>query len=339
MAEQPLFNNVRVHPGLTGFLMALNEALAADAQRGLSATTRQLRKALSSMTAKFGPSSEELARVEDADFPVPHRMVPVRCYSAAPDRAAPVCVYLHGGGHLAGSVDVYDNICRQLARVSGALVVSVEYRLAPEAPYSAGLEDARAVLAGVLPWLRDEGWLVNGKLFLAGDSAGGALSATLACETSLDDSLPRLDGVLLIYPSLDYTLSQPSVERNGRGYLLERGRIEWYFDRYLPEGEDRRAASPLFMPFEAARFPPVWMVTAGLCPLVDEAKLWHTRLRMAGVTVEELHFPNQIHAYLNLHKLVPEACEKTYASMADFIRRYGAGEETACCLKEPCHHD
>ena len=339
MAEQPLFNNVRVHPGLTGFLTALNEVLAADAQRGLGSTTKQLRHALSSMTKKFGPPAVELARVRDAHFPASRREVPVRCYSAAPQQAAPVCVYLHGGGHLAGSVAVYDHICRQLAKISGALVVSVEYRLAPEAPYPAGLKDARAVLAGVLPWLRAEGWNVNGKLLLAGDSAGGALSATLACETSLDDSLPRLDGVLLIYPSLDYTLSQPSIERNGHGYLLERGRIEWYFDRYLPEGKDRRAASPLFMPFEAARFPPVWMVTAGLCPLVDEAKLWHTRLRMAGVTVEELHFPNQIHAYLNLHKLVPEACEKTYASMADFIRRYGADEEASCCLKEPCHHD
>ena len=323
MAEQPLFN-ARVHPGLKGFLRALNEALAADAHRGLDSTTRQLRKALSTMTAKFGPEPVELARVHDAQFPAPRRMVPVRCYSAAPDRAAPVCVYLHGGGHLAGSVAVYDNICRHLAHASGALVVSVEYRLAPEAPYPAGLKDARSVLAGVLPWLRAEGWNINGKLFVAGDSAGGALSATLACEVSRDEKLPALDGVLLIYPSLDYTLSQPSVDRNGHGLLLERGRIEWYFNRYLPAGKDRRAASPLFMDFEAARFPPVWMVTAGLCPLVDEAKLWHTRLRMAGVAVEELHFPSQIHAYLNLHKLVPEACEKTYAAMADFIARHGA---------------
>lgn len=327
MAEQPLVCiQANPDPGLVRFLAALNEALAADAQRGLESTTRQIRKAFSSMTAKFGPPLVELARVEDAHFPAPRRMVPVRCYSAAPERAAPVCVYLHGGGHLAGSVEVYDNICRKLALASGALVVSVEYRLAPEAPYPAGLKDARAVLAGVLPWLRAQGWAVNGKLFLAGDSAGGALSATLACEVSRDEALPRPDGVLLVYPSLDYTLSQPSVERNGHGLLLERGRIAWYFDRYLPEGKDRRAASPLFMPFEAARFPPVWMVTAGLCPLVDEAKLWHTRLRMAGVAVEELHFPGQIHAYLNLHKLVPDACEKTYASMADFIRRHGADD-------------
>lgn len=323
MADSAVLPRAEPHPGLVKFLESANLVLEADPLRGMGATPGQVRRAMAGMTAKFGPTPVPVARAEDALFAAPQGDIPVRCYlPTGAEAAPPVCVYLHGGGHLAGSVEVYDAICRHVAQASGALVVSVDYRLAPEAPYPAGLDDARAVVAGVVPWLRARGWQTNGRLFVAGDSAGGALTATLACETSRDAALPKLDAVALIYPSLDYTLSQPSLESNGQGFLLERARIQWYFNQYFAHGGDPRAASPLFMPFVASRFPPALVLTAGLCPLRDEAAVWMAKLRAAGVAVDNLHFADQIHAYLNLNVLVPEACEQSYAAIGDFFRRY-----------------
>jgi acetyl esterase/lipase len=245
------------------------------------------------------------------------RMVPVRVFHPEPDSALPVLIYLHGGGHMAGSVAVYDPICRKIALVTRRIVVAVDYRLAPEHPYPAGIDDARTVVAGYGGLLRRMGISHGAGLALAGDSAGGAMSATLAHGLQ-DRDTPAIDVLILIYPGLDYTLSQASVDELATGYLLEKEKISWYFDHYFGRGDDRKAASPLFMPVRPG-FPRTLIVTAGFCPLCDEGFQYAAKLRRNGVAVEHLHLDDMIHAFLNLESLVPESCRRVYAAMAQFL--------------------
>jgi len=303
-------------PGLRAWLDRVNQAQSEGRRRGVPDTPESARMGLATLTRTQGGHGPKLAHVQD--ILVGPTGVPVRLYDPQPGVAKGVCVFLHGGGHMAGSVDVYDPICRRLAAATERLVASVDYRLAPEHPYPAGLADALAVLNHLPQALALEGHEVTGQMALAGDSGGGALAATLASITRRHPDIV-LDRLVLIYPSLDYTLEQPSLDENGRGYLLETEKIRWYFDHYFQHNEDRQQASPLYLPMDG--LPPTLVVTAGLCPLRDEGFAYVHRLADAGVPHEQLHMPGLIHAYLNLHELVPDACTRTYAAIGGFLRR------------------
>jgi len=226
-------------------------------------------------------------------------------------------VYYHGGGHMAGSVDVYDPICRKIALATHHIVVSVDYRLAPEHPFPAGVEDACAVVQHVWAVLDRNALKYHSRLSIAGDSGGGALCATVAHRMQRRPEI-EIRYQVLIYPSLDYTLSYPSVEINGTGYLLEREKIEWYFNHYFQNDEDRYQASPLFMEV-GQRMPSTLVVTAEYCPLRDEGAAYVRRLQKKDVNAECLHFDTMIHAFINMERVVPEACVATYAAMSRFL--------------------
>ena len=302
-----------LNPQLQSWLTQINRLIADQQAGGVQATPTAVREGLATMTAALTTPSPELPWVADSEVGA----VPVRLYDPAPQREKTVCLFFHGGGHMAGSIEVYDPICRKLAAASGQLVVSVEYRLAPEHPYPQGLTDCLEVTRHIWPALERQQRRVRRRLFLVGDSGGGACVASISAQAQQDPQL-NIDGQVLIYPSLDYTLNQPSVTENGRGYLLERSRIEWYFDHYFQQGEDRRAASPLYMPVTSG-LPPTLMITAGFCPLRDEGIAYLEKLRAAGVPCEHQHFPGMIHAYLNLENLVPDACADTYRAIAEFM--------------------
>lgn len=303
-----------LNPQLESWLTQLNTLVADQQARGVQATPATVREGLATMTATLVSQSPTLPWVADTEVGA----VPVRLYDPAPQQEKNLCLFFHGGGHLAGSVEVYDPICRKLAAASGQLVVSVEYRLSPEHPWPQGLNDCLEVTRHIWPVLERQQRRVRRRLFLAGDSGGGAYAASISAQAQQDPQL-NIDGQILIYPSLDYTLSQPSVTENGRGYLLERPRIEWYFDHYFQHGEDRRAASPLYLPITAG-LPPTLMITAGFCPLRDEGLAYLEKLRAAGVPCQHRHYPDMIHAYLNLEDLVPEACADTYQTIARFMQ-------------------
>ncbi len=303
-----------LNPQLQSWLTQLNTLIAGQQACGVQATPAAVREGLATMTATLVTPPPELPWAVDTEIGA----VPVRLYDPAPQREKAVCLFFHGGGHMAGSVEVYDPICRKLAAVSGQLVVSVEYRLAPEHPYPQGLTDCLAVTRHIWPALERQQRRVRRRLFLVGDSGGGAYVASISAQVQQEPRL-NIDGQVLIYPSLDYTLKQPSVMENGRGYLLERSRIEWYFDHYFQQGEDRRAASPLYMPATSG-LPPTLMITAGFCPLRDEGIAYLEKLRAAGVPCQHRHFPDMIHAYLNLEDLVPKACADTYQTIARFMQ-------------------
>lgn len=302
---------------LADWLEKLNRLTAQQRAMGSSPTPIGAREGLASMTATLVTERPWVPRVLDALVPSDEYDVPVRIYDPSPEVSKPVCVYIHGGGHAAGSVTVYDAICRKLAVASGHLVVSVEYRLAPECPYPNGLDDCMNVVRNIWSTLEDKACRVQRRLAVAGDSGGGALTATLSALLQHEAHNP-IERQILIYPNLDYTLSQPSIERLAEGYLLEKSRIHWYYDQYFQRDEDRAAASPMFMPI-TANLPRTMIVTAGFCPLQDEAVAYLNKLDQADVPHAHLHFPDMLHAFLNMEDLAPDACEQVYQSIAEFL--------------------
>ncbi|WP_246211236.1 alpha/beta hydrolase [Vogesella oryzae] len=306
-------------PAVAAWLQKVNAAQAERLAAGWVATPIGVREALAGLIAAMLPAGPALPWVNEALVEGGDSPVPLRIYHPAPDEARPVIVFCHGGGHMAGSVSSYDPLCRRLAASSGHIVVAVEYRLAPENPYPAALEDVAQVLRQLWQTLDGAAVRYRRERTLAGDSGGAALAATLAQRGQHDPAL-ACERLVLIYPSVDYTLAQPSLQRNGKGYLLERERIGWYFAHYFRRGGDRVAASPLLGEV-AANHPPTLLITAGFDPLLDEGAAYAQKLAAAGVAVEYHCEPAQIHAFLLLEALVPEVCAASYRRIAAFVGR------------------
>lgn len=282
-------------------------------ERGWQPTPENAREGLASLTSMLVEPAPELPLVQDTN--IDH--ISLRIFHPNPNVELPVMVFLHGGGHMAGSIEVYDPICRKLAYAANCIVVAVDYRLAPEHPYPAGLDDAKQVIESL--WLILDQAQVNYKqrLLLVGDSAGGMMIATLAHDYQAS-SVVKIDAQILIYPSLDHTSSLPSIQENASGYLLHEDRIAWYFDHYLPNHIDRKAVSPLFMPI-SGYIPRTLVITTEFDPLRDEGFVYTERLKQQNVSVDHVHFDDMIHAFLNMEKLAPKVCEQTYQAIAEFV--------------------
>lgn len=317
----------RLDAKLAEWLEGLNVQVAQLKAQGFEPTPITARESLANLTRGFVEPGPEMrvceTLVHGGDY-----SVPVRIYQPQDGEPGPVIIYSHGGGHMAGSVSVYDPICRRVAAACGRTLVSVDYRLAPENPYPAGLNDLLAVVRGLGAALDRKGVAHNNRWILMGDSGGGALTAA-ACRLLQHERhylTARAEGSIaaqvLIYPSLDYTMQLPSVDENGQGYLLEKGKISWYFDNYFRGAESRLQASPLHGEFTRA-LPPTLVTTAEFCPLRDEGFAYAQNLRDAEVPVEILHFEDMVHAFLNLESLVPEACEKFYRHVGEFVAGIG----------------
>jgi acetyl esterase/lipase len=315
--ENRMTTQRQLAPGLQPWLENFNRQMAALRAEGFKTTPTNAREGLANLTRALVTDIPDIAWCQD-DVVTAHPFnVPVRIYHPEPDTALPVLVYLHGGGHMAGSVTVYDPICRKLARAARHIVVAADYRLAPECPYPDGLTDACNVVKHLWPALKARGLNFSQQLSLAGDSGGGALCASVAHRVQFDAGI-AIQRQALIYPSLDYTLQWPSIEQNATGYLLERDRIAWYFDHYFPAGVNRRQASPLYMD-SGARLPATLVITAEFCPLRDEGRAYVEKLRQAGIAAEHWHLDDMIHAFLNLEDLAKETCEAVYARMGRFL--------------------
>lgn len=246
--------------------------------------------------------------------------IPLRIYTPHTDGSArPVIVYFHGGGYALCSLEIADKPCRELANLTGCVVVNVEYRLAPEHPAPAAVDDCYAATC----WAAREAGRYGGdgrRLAVAGDSAGGALAAGVALRAR-DEQGPEIGLQLLLYPITDVEASDfPSRTENGEGYLLTQRSMEHFAQLYLPEGHD--PADPYVFPHRApdlADLPPAVLVTAGFDPLRDEGISYGTRLQAAGVRVTHLHNPSMIHGFLWMGGVVPH--QKTVvAQLADAVK-------------------
>jgi acetyl esterase len=245
---------------------------------------------------------EPVAGIRDLSIPGPGGDIPIRLYLPAGDGPPPVVVLFHGGGWTIGSIDGHDNVSRALANRSGCAVASVEYRLAPEHPFPAGVEDAIAATRWTAEHAGELG--VDGsRLVVAGDSAGGNLAAVVALHAR-DAGGPAIAHQVLVYPATDLRSDWPSYHENGEGYFLTVKDMQWFEGHYLPSialRQDWRVS-----PAAAADhrgLPPALIITAEYDPLRDQGEAYGEILRVAGVPVRVVRYPGMIHAFWSLDVL------------------------------------
>lgn len=301
---------------LNTWLTQLNETVAQLKASGFEPTPTNARESLANLTAGFVTEAVEVSIVRDFVCSADDYNVPVRVYADDKNSDKPLIIYAHGGGHMAGSVTVYQPICHRIAKHTGCTVVSADYRLAPENPYPAGLNDLRSVLRTIRHELDERGFKTSDKTIVAGDSAGGAMASTMALEAS--NGKLDIDGCILIYPSLDYKMRFDSYKRNGAGKLLENGKIEWYFNNYFASDADRKSASPIDKTI-GDNHPSTLIIAAEYDPLVDEALAYCEKLKRQNVPVTSLIARDMVHAFLNLEDMVPNSCKRSYDAMKKFV--------------------
>lgn len=304
-----------VSPKLQLWLASFNEMIQSLEAQNIPKTPAAAREGLAVTTQTYVTDYPDIAYITDDNVDG----TAVRIYHPAPKENLPVMVYLHGGGHMAGSIEVYDPICRKIAHITNHIVISVDYRLAPESPYPIGLNDAYHVVSQVWKLLDKNAIEAKQGLTVAGDSGGGALTASICHRAQFDPNV-EIDNQVLIYPSLDYTMREASVKENGVGYLLEENGMQWYFDNYFQNGEDRKEASPLHMEFTDA-LPRTLVVTAEFCPLKDEGQKYVSQVKQQGVEATGINYSDMIHGFLNLENLVREECNSLYSSIARFLEK------------------
>ncbi|MGF1700476.1 alpha/beta hydrolase [Photobacterium makurazakiensis] len=307
----------QVSQQLQPWLENFNQQVAILVENGFKPTATNAREGLANLTKGLVTDIPAVAWVQDDLVLNDEYNVPVRIYHPSPEQALPVLVYYHGGGHMAGSVTVYDPICRKLANATQHIIVAVDYRLAPECAYPAGVNDAYAVVQNIWSTLDSRQLNYLRRLVIAGDSGGGALVATVSGRAQFDETVDITKQVM-IYPSLDYTMDSGSMEQNATGYLLQKGKIAWYFDNYFQHNENRRLASPLYGRFTSA-LPETLLFTAEFCPLRDEGISYCEKAKAAGVPIEYMHFPDMIHTFLNMEDLVKEHCDQVYQTISRFL--------------------
>jgi acetyl esterase len=239
---------------------------------------------------------EDVASVRDHRVASATGDVLVRVFTPRASGPLPALVYFHGGGWVTGDVDTHEGICRTLANAAGSVVVSVDYRCAPEFTFPTAADDAYAATT----WVAKEAATLGvdaSRIAVCGDSAGGNLAAVVALMAR-DRGGPRLTFQALVYPVTDCDFETPSYRENAEGYLLTRDSMRWYWDQYVPSAADR--TNPYAAPMRAASLaglPPALVITAEYDPLRDEGEAYASKLAAAGVPVSHTRYPGMIHAF------------------------------------------
>jgi acetyl esterase/lipase len=270
------------------------------------------------------PSPEvKIASVEDRRIPGPAGDIPVRIYRPEGQGPLPALVYFHGGGWVIGSIETHDASCRDLANRVGCVVVSVDYRLAPEHRYPAAAEDCYAATRWVAENAASLG-IDAGRIAIGGDSAGGNLTAVVALMAR-DRRGPALVHQLLIYPVTDADFTRASYRENAEGYLLTTTAMEWFWGHYVPDSAQRTEAyaAPLRAK-DLAGLPPAFVITAEFDPLRDEGEAYAKRLAQAGVATRHERYAGAIHGFFAMGML-SEVARRVVDDAADELRRVLGG--------------
>jgi acetyl esterase len=286
---------VPLHPQAQKFLEMMAEAGGPP----LSEMTVEQARAMPALLGELVGKGPEVASVRDIEIPGPAGAIPARVYEPVADPPGTV-IYYHGGGWVIGGTDTWDTVLRMLANESGARVVSVDYRLAPEHPFPAAVEDAYAAAK----WVSEE--LCGGKpLAVAGDSAGGNLSAVTTLKAR-DGGGPDIALQVLIYPAVDTDLAREHyAQYEGHNYFLNTPDMVWFWNHYSPNEADR--FHPDAAPLRAeslAGLPPAYVVIAEYDPLKAEGLEYAARLEEEGVPVTVAMYDDQMHAFFTMPNIL-----------------------------------
>jgi acetyl esterase len=266
--------------------------------------------------AGAGPA-QPVARVEDRELDTDAGVLWARCYApSAGGEPLPVIAYLHGGGWVFMGIETHDRICRRLANATGALVVSIDYRLAPEHPFPAALDDCEAAVA----WLAEHAGDVGGnprRLAVAGDSAGGNLAAAVALRAAAAG--PSVAAQVLVYPVTDAGQDTGSYRDLATGYLLTAEDMAFFWECYLGvDGDPHDAFAAPLQAADLSGLPPTLVLTAEYDPLRDEGEAYARRLDGFDVPVEWHRYDGVTHGFLGMDALVP-AADEAMARIAAFL--------------------
>ena len=295
-------------------------ALAPTWEIGAPAARERARAGLGAL-----PAGPELPRVEDRALPGPAGEIPVRVYWPSEDTGLPILMWFHGGGWVLGSLDASDPVCRRLAERSGAIVIAVDYRMAPEDVAPAAFDDCFAATA----WAAEHAIEIGGdaaRLAVGGDSAGGNLAATVALSAKDRGGL-ALAYQLLVYPITDSRMDSGSYEAQAEGPGLSSRAMAWFWDSYVPEGgavsrEDLRV-SPAHAS-DVAGLPRTHLITAEYDPLRDEGEAYAARLAAAGVPARLDRVDGHLHGFFNSPQIF-DAGEASISAAAAELRASFAG--------------
>ncbi len=298
-----------LHPDARQFLDVIAESGAPP----LTTMTPDEARAGSAFFVDLIGAGPEVAAVRDIEIPGPGGAIPARVYKPVPDPVGTV-VYYHGGGWVLGCLDEFDAVCQALAAASGARVVSVDYRLAPEHRFPAAIDDAFAALVRVAAQHPEE------PIVVAGDSAGGNLAAVSALRAR-EAGGPEIALQVLVYPVVDCDLTRPSyAECSGSDLFLNTAEMVWLWDHYVPDEAERE--QPYVSPIRASDLnglPPAYVVVAQHDPLRDEGLAYAAALESAGVPVTVARYDDQIHAFFWLVNVM-ETADRAVAEAGAAIR-------------------
>ena len=322
MPESPLKHGPAIHATLTPATRMLVEAIAKAPYPPMhTLTAQQAREGYAKSAGVLDVPKPDLARVEDHQIPTRDgASVAARLYADQPRQGAaplPALLYMHGGGFTIGGLYSHDVVCRVLARLAGAAVVSLDYRLAPEHRFPTAVNDTWDALDWLVAQAPALG-LDASRLAVGGDSAGGTLAAVAALHAR--DIGVKLALQLLIYPGTTDHQDTPSHARYANGPVLDKALIDWFFAQYI-DPADR--SDWRFAPLKSADVEgvaPAWVGLAECDPLVDEGVLYADKLRAAGVPVNLEIYRGVVHGFLTMGRAIPEA-RQLHQDAADALRQ------------------
>lgn len=306
-------HSIKLNPGLKILLdQTANAPKPHDVHHhdSLKLTLEQGREAYYNFSAIHAGPPLSIPRIEDLTVLSSDgtHQIPIRVYYPKVNEKLPTLIYYHGGGWQRGSIATHDSICRHFAQLAGCIVVSVEWRLAPEHKFPIGVDDC----FDVYEWISKNGEQLNidtSRLGIGGDSAGGNMTAVTAQrlrETSLKAPLLQL----LLYPALDLSCTSWSYKDFAEGYFLTTERVKYYVSHYINEPSEitNPAVSPGLQK-ELSGLPRTHLITAGFDPLRGEGEAYVERLKKAGIDVTYTCYEDMIHAFLHMNYTIPGVLE------------------------------
>jgi acetyl esterase len=295
-------------PKLDPAVRQLLEAAEAEGNPPLeSFSPEEARKLAIESLKTAGGTPEPVRSIENLRIPGPDCEIPIRIYTPDAPAPRPALVYFHGGGWVVCDLDTHDVVCTAIAHRAGAVVIAVDYRLAPEHKFPAAVTDSYAATAWVASNAKRLG-IDPKRISVGGDSAGGNLAAVVSLK-SRDQDGPAIELQVMVYPATDLSsFDTPSYQEFGESHYLTKSEMEWFRQHYLRSMEDARDphASPL-LALDLSELPPALIITAECDPLRDEGEAYAKRLANDGVAVTYTCYPGMIHPFFSLSGAIPQA--------------------------------